>query len=93
MKLKLIHKLLIAMVVCAALVLVLTTLVTRASIGKGFVDFLKQQEFNQVQQLVPELAEWYGIRGSWDEMTGNQRLFFDLLFSALPQRPVTQFEP
>ncbi len=35
MKLKLIHKLLIAMFACAALVLVLITLVTRASIGRG----------------------------------------------------------
>ena len=80
------------MVVCAALVLVLTTLVTRASIGRGFVDFLKQQERNHVQQLVPELADWYGDRGSWDEMSGNPRVFFDVLYAALPQRPVTQFE-
>ncbi len=59
MKLKLIHKLLIAMFACAALVLVLITLVTRASIGRGFVDFLQQQERTQVERVVPGLADWY----------------------------------
>ena len=59
MKLKLIHKLLLAMFACTALVLVLVTFVTQASIGRGFVDFLQQQERGQVEKLVPELAAWY----------------------------------
>jgi len=92
MKLKLIHKILLAMFACTALVLALTTLVTRASIGKGFADFLQQQERSQVQPLVPELANWYSERGSWDEMASNPRQFFGLMFAALPQRPVTQSE-
>ena len=83
MKLKLIHKLLIAMFACTALVLVLITLVTRAGVGRGFVDFLQQQERGQLQLLVPDLVEWYGDRGNWDELASHPREFYDLVFSAL----------
>jgi len=85
MKLKLIHKLLIAMFACAALVLALITLVTRASIGRGFMDFLQQQERSQVELVVPELADWYSEHGSWDELAANPRKFFTLVFNALLQ--------
>jgi len=93
MKLKLIHKLSLAMFACTALVLVLTLLVTRASIGKGFVDFLQQQERGLVEPLVPELASWYADNGSWDEMANNPRQFFALMYSVLPQEQNTRREP
>ncbi len=92
MKLKLIHKLLIAIFACTALVLVLITLVTRAGIGRGFVDFLQQQERNQVEQLVPELASWYSERGSWDELTDNPREFYYLTFKTLLPGSEDRFE-
>jgi two-component system sensor histidine kinase BaeS len=92
MKLKLIHKLLIAMFACTALVLVLVTLLTRASIGRGFVDFLQQQERNQVEQLVPELADWYSDRGSWKELSDNPREFRRLVFVALLDGSETRFD-
>ncbi len=85
MKLKLIHKLLIAMFACTALVLVLTTLVTRASIGQGFLDFLQQQERSQLQQLIPELADWYSDHGSWSVMASKPRQFYKLVLTVLPQ--------
>ncbi len=85
MKLKLIHKLLIAMFACAALVLLLNTLVTRASIGRGFVDFLQQQERGQVELVVPALETWYAGHGSWDKLAGNPREFYGLVFNALLQ--------
>jgi two-component system sensor histidine kinase BaeS len=84
MKLRLIHKLLIALFACTALVLVLITLVTRASLGRGFIDFLQQQELSQVEQLVPELANMYRESGSWDEVAGNPRNFYRLVFLAMP---------
>jgi len=93
MKMKLIHKLLIAMFACAALVLVLFTLVTRASIGRGFVDFLQHQERSQLEQLVPDLVEWYDDHGSWDILENNPREFYRLVFTALLQRSDTRFEP
>ena len=92
MKLKLVHKLLIAIFTCTALVLVLITLVTRAGIGRGFVDFLQQQERNQVEQLVPELASWYSDRGSWDELADNPREFYSLVVTTLLPGSDTRFE-
>ncbi|MFT5139574.1 MAG: two-component system sensor histidine kinase BaeS [Lysobacterales bacterium] len=83
MKLKLIHKLLIALFVCTALVLVLITLITRASIGRGFVDFLQQQERSKLEQLVPELVSWYGSRQSWDAFLESPREFHELIASTL----------
>jgi two-component system sensor histidine kinase BaeS len=87
MKLKLIHKLLIAMFTSTALVAVLIILVTRASIGRGFVDFLQQQEHAKVLQVAPAMASWYDENGSWDALTENPRLFHELVFSALPREP------
>ena len=92
MKLKLIHKLLIAMFACAALVLVLITLVTHASIGRGFIDFLQHQERSQVELVVPELVTWYSDHGSWDDLATNPREFYGLVFNALLQDSDTRFE-
>lgn len=83
MKLKLVHKLLIAIFACTALVLVLMTLVTRAGIGRGFVDFLQQQEHNQVETLVPVLSDWYRDTGSWDSFETNPREFYTLVVTEL----------
>ena len=85
MKLKLIHKLLIAMFVSTALVLVLISLITRAGIGRGFMDFLQHQERSRIEQMVPEFASWYGAHGSWDEMASDPREFYNLVFTALLQ--------
>jgi two-component system sensor histidine kinase BaeS len=92
MKLKLIHKLLIAMFACAALVLVLNTLVTRASIGRGFVDFLQHQERSQVERVVPGLADWYSENRSWDGLNRRPRDFYNLVFNALLQEPDARLE-
>jgi len=92
MKLKLIHKLLIAMFACAGLVLVLFTLVTRASIGRGFIDFLHQQERNQVERVVPALAAWYGDHGSWHDLANNPREFYGIVFNALLPEAEAQLE-
>jgi hypothetical protein len=92
MKLKLIHKLLIAMFACAALVLVLVTLVARAGIGRGFMDFLQEQERSQVELVVPGLAGWYAEHGSWDELAASPREFYGLVFNALLQDPEARFE-
>jgi len=92
MKLKLIHKLLIAMFACTALVLILITLITRASIGRGFMDFLQHQERSRLEQLVPELADWYIDNGSWDELANHPRQFYNLVFSSMLQDSETRVE-
>ena len=92
MKLKLIHKLLIAMFTCAALVLVLNTLVTRASIGRGFVDFLQHQERSQVELVIPELVNFYHEHGNWDLLSSNPREFHSIIFNALLQASEARLE-
>lgn len=92
MKLKLFHKLLIAMFACAALVLVSATLVTRVSIGSGFMDFLMQQERSQVKLIVPGLSDWYSKHGSWDQLAGESRDFHNYVFAALSQGSETGLE-
>lgn len=92
MKLKLFHKLLIAMFACAALVLVLITLITRASIGRGFMDFLQQQERSQVELVVPGLVNWYGEHGSWNGLASQPREFYGLVFNALLQDSESRLE-
>ena len=85
MKLKLIHKLLIALFACTAVVLVLVTAATRISIGRNFVDFLHHQERGRAEQLAGELVDWYGNNGSWDEFVSNPRSVYTLVFNAWPQ--------
>jgi len=92
MKLKLIHKLLIAMFTCAALVLVLMTLVTRASIGRDFMDFLQHQERSQVELVIPELVNLYRVHGNWDVLAENPREFYSLVFNALLQDSEARLE-
>ena len=92
MKLKLIHKLLIAMFACTALVLVLITLITRASIGRGFIDFLQQQERNRVEILVPDLEAWYSEHESWDDLANEPRQFYYLVLNALFQESDTSLD-
>jgi two-component system sensor histidine kinase BaeS len=93
MKLKLIHKLLLAMFACTALVLVLVILVTRASIGRGFVEFLQQQEQSQIERLAPDLAEWYKSHGSWQSFKEEPGEFYLLVFRALADDSASGFEP
>jgi two-component system sensor histidine kinase BaeS len=90
MRLKLIHKLLIAMFACAALVLVLTMLIARAGIGRGFVDFLEQQENARAQALITDLSLWYTQNNGWGELPDNPRRFYSMVFAAFSQ-PVPEW--
>jgi two-component system sensor histidine kinase BaeS len=83
MKLKLIHKLLIAMFASTAVVLVLVTILTSATIGRGFEAFLQEQERNHVRQVLPELSRWYSERGGWQDFNKNPREFLRLVSTVL----------
>ena len=60
-------------------------LIARASIGRGFMDFLEQQENTRAEALITELSDWYGDQGSWDELAGNSRQFYSMVFTAFAQ--------
>lgn len=85
MKLRLVHKLLIALFTSTALVAILVVVISQISIGRGFVDFLKQTERARLEQIAPEFAGWYQEHGDWLLMVGNPRQFFGLLFAAVPE--------
>lgn len=84
MKIKLFHKLLIALFACTAMVLLLIIMVTRASIHRGFVDFLQQQDLNKLELLIPDLAGIYSEGDSWAELEVNPGTFYSLLFTIAP---------
>jgi two-component system sensor histidine kinase BaeS len=85
MKLKLIHKLLIAMFASTAIVLVMVASLTSATVGRGFQAFLQQQERNHVERLLPSLAQWYTDRGGWADIERNPREFLRLAYAVLVQ--------
>ena len=85
MKLRLVHKLLIALFTSTALVAILIVVISRVSIGRGFGDFIQQSERARLEQLAPVFADWYQDRGDWQSLADNPRQFFGLLFSSMPE--------
>lgn len=83
MKFRLIHKLLIALFASAALVLLLIVWVAKINIGRGFEDFLAQQEKALMPEMAEELASRYAQNGSWQELQENPREFHRILNSIL----------
>lgn len=79
MKFRLIHKLLIALFASTAVVLLLILWVARVNIGKGFEDFLLEQERVFMPELATELGEWYTQRGDWSALKANPRRFYQML--------------
>jgi two-component system sensor histidine kinase BaeS len=77
-------KILLAQVVAVVLALLIVTVITRVSLNRGFKDFLEMQEANVLQNLVPELAESYDSRGSWDFLRNNPRSWQHVLRLSRP---------
>jgi len=81
----LLSKILLALIASTALALILTTMLSRAALQRGFVQFLEQQEERQLRNLVPELAELYRRTGNWDELAGDTRRWMHLLIQTRPE--------
>lgn len=58
-------RILVAQVVAVLLALAVVMLVTRVSLGRGFIDFLERQEAEVLASLAPALAEVYAADGGW----------------------------
>jgi two-component system sensor histidine kinase BaeS len=91
----LLSKILFALIGSTVLALVLVTLLSRAALQRGFVQFLEQQEENQLHNLVPELAGLYRRKGNWDELVNDPRLWMRLLMQTRPEgvRPPDEVPP
>lgn len=81
----LLTKILLALIASAVLALLLTTILSHLALRRGFVNFLDQQEEQQLHHLVPELAEYHGTHGSWDELAQDPRRWMKLLARSRPE--------
>lgn len=76
---RLFHKILLAMFVSTALVLLVNAIVARQALGGGFKAFLEQQEQRRIQDAMPELIALYRQRDDWQAVQREPRLLFDAL--------------
>ncbi len=79
MKLRLIHKLLIALFVSTSVVLLLILWLAQVNIGRGFQEFLTQQEQARLPLASALLADWYRQNGSWESLQDKRRKFNRML--------------
>ena len=64
-------KILLAQVVSVLLALVVVTVITRASLIRGFNDFLVKQELAVLQTLAPALGDFYEKQDGWRFLRNN----------------------
>jgi len=81
----LLGKIVLALLASTIFALLLVGLIQRQSLQRGFSHYVQQHEEGQLAHLLPEVQEWYGRRGSWDELRGNTRRWLRLLARARPE--------
>jgi two-component system sensor histidine kinase BaeS len=59
-------KIMLAQVITVLLALLVVMAITRASLNRGFIDFLERQEAAVLDITAPALAELYEAQGGWD---------------------------
>jgi len=64
-------RILFAQVVAVVLALLVVSGITRASLTRGFKDFLERQEATVLENVAPTLTELYERRGDWDFLREN----------------------
>jgi two-component system sensor histidine kinase BaeS len=79
-------KILLAQVVAVVLALIVVTVISRASLERGFKEFLERQESTVLQALVPVLAQFYESRESWDSLGGNRQNWLRIWRLSQPQQ-------
>ena len=64
-------RILFAQVVAVVLALLVVSGITRASLTRGFKDFLERQEATVLENVAPTLTGLYERRGDWDFLRAN----------------------
>jgi two-component system sensor histidine kinase BaeS len=82
----LLSKILVAQVVTVILALLVVMSITRASLNRGFMEFLERQESTVLNNLAPSLANLYESQGSWDFLRESDRNWERIMRQARPQR-------
>ncbi|MEE8496867.1 MAG: hypothetical protein V3S21_10370, partial [Xanthomonadales bacterium] len=85
----LLSKILLSLVISVVIALLVVVLITRISLHRGMVHYIKQQEAGQLEKLVPELAELYRQQGDWGLLRGHPRRWNRLLRITRHQLPKT----
>lgn len=80
-------KILLAQVLAVVLALGVLAVLARASLERGFFDFLERQESEVLSNLAPALGEWYENRGGWDQLRGQPEHWDRILRRTRPGRP------
>jgi two-component system sensor histidine kinase BaeS len=79
-------KILLAQVIAVVLALLVVVIITRASLDRGFIDFLERQESAVLEHLAPVLGELYATRGGWDFLRDEPHNWLHVLHEARPLR-------
>ena len=83
-------KILLAQVVAVVLALAVVTAITRASLNRGFKDFLERQEAAVLQTLTPALAEFYESKGNWDSLRNKPQNWQRIWRLSRPQQDLAR---
>ena len=88
-------KILLALVASTIFALLLTTVLSRVALNRGFVSFLQQQEEKQLHNMVPELTAYFEEKGNWDRLYREPREWMRLLSRSRPEgvRPPERAPP
>lgn len=79
MKLGITSKLFLAILATSMIVAVAMGAAVRFSFTRGFLGYVNEQELQRLESLIPELAEAYQARGSWEFLRESPRHWFRLL--------------
>jgi len=75
-------KIMVAQVITVVLALLVATLVSRAYLNRGFLEFLERQEAALLSTTAPALADIYEARGGWGFLRGQPENWFGILRQA-----------
>lgn len=80
-------RILLAQVIAVVLALFVVTVITRASLNRGFKEFLSNQETAVLQTLAPTLADFYESEGNWRFLRDNPRAWQRIWRLSQPHPP------
>ncbi len=86
MRIRIRHKLFLAMLAVAGGVAVCMFLVMRWSFHRGFLDYVNKADMERLDAVAATLEEAYSAEGSWRFLRDDPRLFRRLLRESLPER-------
>ena len=85
MKLRISHKLFLAMLAATSLAVVFMLLAQRYTFERGLLNYAQEVEFKRLQVLMDELEERYASENSWAFIAGNEQWPVELVRFCAPR--------